>query len=219
MSEDQRESPQTLGLKTKVEEDFVMPLTAIKGALELLRDFPDIDSEKRQRFIASALHECVRLEAGVEQLAESVYEAGRRALEADDPLSSGTVASEYNDRIHVFEDLETIELDFTKIQFSDSETVNAVYDAIENIVAPTNKRWYFAVNHADCSVWPEAWVAFAHRGKKINFMYSMGTVQFETGREIPAGQSFSRNSAGVEVKEATTRDGAFAMIADFRSAN
>ncbi len=219
MSEDPRDLPQTLGLKTKVEEDFVMPLTAIKGALELLRDFPDIENDKRQSFVASALHECARLEAGIEQLAESVYKAARRDLMHDDQPDIETVESIYNDRIHILEDQETIELDFTDIQYADSETVNAVYDAIESIVAPTNRKWYFAVNHHGCRVWPEAWVAFAHRGKKINFMYSLGTVQFETGRVVPENQKFRRNSAGVEVKEAATREDALAMIADLKSAN
>ncbi len=219
MSENPRDVPQTLGLNTKVEEDFVMPLTAIKGALELLRDFPDIENDKRQRFVASALHECARLEAGIEQLAESVYEAGRRSLKLEDDLESDPAQNEYNDRVHVLEDQKTIEIDFTDIHFVDSETVNAVYDAIEHIVASTNRKWYFAVNHHGCRVWPEAWVAFAHRGKKINFMYSMGTVQFETGRVVPENQKFRRNSAGVEVKEAATREDALAMIADLRSDN
>ena len=50
-------------------------------------------------------------------------------------------------------------------------------------------------------------------------MYSMGTVQFETGRVVPENQKFRRNSAGVEVKEAATREDALAMIADLRSDN
>jgi len=219
MSEGPRDAPQTLGLKTKVEEDFVMPLTAIKGALELLRDFPDLESEKRQGFVASALHECVRLEAGIEQLAESVYEAGRRALNSDDQLDPVPAENEYSNRVQIISELETIEIDFTDLHFTDSDTVNSVYDAIENIVSPTNRKWYFVVNHLGCRVWPEAWVAFAHRGKKINFMYSLGTVQFNTGRVASENQKFSRNSAGVEVKETQSRDSALAMIADFRSTN
>jgi hypothetical protein len=217
MSKDNPDSPQILGLNTKVEEDFVMPLTAIKGALELLRDFPDLESDKRQRFVASALHECARLEDGIEQLAESVYEAGRRALESENGAVAKFVPNEHAHRIQILEDLETVEIDFADLHFTDSETVNAVYDAIEMTVSLTDRRWYFIVNHAGCRVWPEAWVAFAHRGKKINFMYSLGTVQFETGRVIAENQKFRRNSAGVEVLEAATREDALALIADFQS--
>ncbi len=217
MSKDNPDSSQILGLNTKVEEDFVMPLTAIKGALELLRDFPDLETDKRQRFVASALHECARLEDGIEQLAESVYEAGRRALDSENGTVAKIVTNEYADRVKILEDLETVEIDFTDFHFTDSETVNSVYDAIETLVSPTDKRWYFIVNHVGCRVWPEAWVAFAHRGKKINFMYSLGTVQFETGRTIMENQKFRRNSAGVEVLEAATREDALALIADFQS--
>lgn len=219
MAKDTSDASQILGLNTKVEEDFVMPLTAIKGVLELLRDFPDLDTEKRQSFVSSALHECDRLEDGIEQLAESVYAAGRLGLEIESQSASAPAHNENMNHIHVLENLETIEIDFTDIQFKDSETVNAMYDAIESVVQPTNRKWYFAVNHLRCHVWPEAWVAFAHRGKKINFMYSLGTVQFETGRAIPENQSFRRNSAGVEVLESATRDDALAMIAELRSRN
>ena len=48
-------------------------------------------------------------------------------------------------------------------------------------------------------------------------MYSLGTVQFETGRAIVENQKFRRNSAGVEVLEAATREDALALIADFQS--
>ncbi|MDH3694796.1 MAG: hypothetical protein OER96_09525 [Gammaproteobacteria bacterium] len=32
--------------------------------------------------------------------------------------------------------------------------------------------------HCGCSIWPEVWVAFAHRGKKVNLSYSLGTVRY-----------------------------------------
>ena len=35
------------------------------------------------------------------------------------------------------------------------------------------------VNYRNCTVWPEAWVAFAHRGKKVNVSYSRGTVRYD----------------------------------------
>jgi hypothetical protein len=43
MFEDQQASISTLTLSTKVEEEFVSPLTAIRGALEILRDFPALE--------------------------------------------------------------------------------------------------------------------------------------------------------------------------------
>lgn len=217
MAEDSADKPQTLGLKTKVEEDFVLPLTAIKGALELLRDFPDIDNERRRGFVLSALHECARLEQGVAQLAESVYEAGRRSKTIDEQLEIGPDADDYTRRVHILEDRETIEIDFTDLKFTDSEIVNAVYDVIERVVQRTSKKWHFIVNHENCRVWPEAWVAFAHRGKKINFVYSLGTIQYGTGRVSSESQTIRRNSGGVEVLEAGTREDALNMIDALRS--
>ena len=40
----------TEALGTKLEQDFVAPLTAVRGALELLRDFPDMSELERERF-------------------------------------------------------------------------------------------------------------------------------------------------------------------------
>lgn len=217
MAEGSSNKPQTLGLKTRVEEDFVLPLTAIKGVLELLRDFPDIDNERRGGFVASALHECERLERGVAQLAESVYDAGRRSGTAVEQADSGLDADEYARRVHVLEDHDVIEIDFTDFQFTDSEVVNAMYDVIERMVQRTSRKWYFIVNHTNCRVWPEAWVAFAHRGKKINFVFSLGTIQFGTGRAASGQQSINRNSGGVEVLEVATREDALKMIDELRS--
>lgn len=216
MAEDSSDKPQTLGLKTKVEEDFVSPLTAIKGALELLRDFPDLDNAKRHSFVLSALQECARLESGVSQLAESVYEAGRKGLASDGQAADEKLVSEYAERIHILKDQDIIEVDFTNFQFTDSDTVNAVYDAIEAEARSTSKKWYFIVNHNGCRVWPEAWVAFAHRGKKINFIYSLGTVQYAVGRKTSDSQRARRSSGGVEVLEAESREVALQMISEIK---
>ena len=68
----------TLALNTTLEQEFVSPLTSIRGALEILRDFPDLPGEQRERFLANALEDCTRLELGIEQLASTVYAAGDR---------------------------------------------------------------------------------------------------------------------------------------------
>lgn len=217
MAEVSTDKPQILGLKTKVEEDFVAPLTAIKGALELLRDFPDLDETQRQTFVKSALEECARLESGVSQLAESVYDAGRRGLAADAATDVDEANNEHAGRINILEDEGIVEIDFTELHFVDSATVNSVYDAIEAKVRHTSKKWYFIVNHNECRVWPEAWVAFAHRGKKVNFVYSLGTVQFSPDRTTSDSQQVRRSSAGVSVLDAESRDAAIQMISELKS--
>jgi hypothetical protein len=56
--------------------------------------------------------------------------------------------------------------------------VNDFYDTLDRLVENTGERWYVVVNQHQCSVWPEAWVAFALRGKKVNVNYSLGTVYY-----------------------------------------
>ncbi len=178
MQEQPTHHASTLALNTKVETDFVAPLTAVRSALEILRDFPDLGDDDRRRFVESALRGCARLEHGIEQLSESVYAAGEGAAAPaqDDPLADDD--PEYRKRIRVLDDQETIEVDLSDCQFSNSQIVNAFHDVIDHAVEPTRRRWYFLVNFRNCRVWPEAWIAFAHRGKKINVSYSLGTVRY-----------------------------------------
>lgn len=188
MSTTQPDPPDTSTLNTKVEEDFVSPLTAIRGALEILRDYPDLESDRRLRFIENALGECARLERGVTELATAVYAAARRV--APEAETEEPARPEFADRILVLADLDTIEVDFSDYEFSDSNKVNAFFDAIEATVQPTNRRWYFMTNFRNCSVWPEAWVAFAHRGKKIRVNHALGAVRYA---ETPEGEHHARS--------------------------
>ncbi len=201
MSTEQRIPPPTLALSTKVEEDFVSPLTAIRGALEILRDFQDLAQPERQRFIEIALQGCGRLEKGVEQLADTVYAAG---LEKQ-PQDSGA----FSDRIHFFPELDVVELDFQGFEFDSTERVNQVYDAIEAAIAATDRQWYVLVNFRDCSIWPVAWVAFAHRGKKLNAACSLGTVRYADAApdELPADPNIR-----------PSREDALAAIEDMKAA-
>lgn len=182
-----------LGLKTQLEDGFVSPLTAIRGALEILRDFPDLTALERQQFIKAALDECVRLEFGVEQLATSVYSAAERVAEPAAPAEPAAepepAGGGYSDRIHFFPDLGVVEVDYSEFEFSSSKLVNEFHDELDALVERTGKKWFFLVNNRGYSVWPEAWVAFAHRGKKVNQSYSLGTVRYaETGDADGQGQ-------------------------------
>ena len=70
------------------------------------------------------------------------------------------------------------DFDYSSFVFSSAAVVNEFYDVIEWIVDRTGRDWYFVVNFRDCTVWPEAWVAFAHRGKRINVSHALGTVRY-----------------------------------------
>ncbi len=178
MSEDQSRPHSTSTLSTKVEEDFVSPLTSLRGALELLRDTPDLSESERRRFLETALRSCARLELGVKDLAKSVYSAGQKAMPSAAVGERRTSADEYASRVHILDAFDTIEIDFSEFEFSSSAIVNSFYDVIDKLVEETGRDWYFVVNYRDCSIWPEAWVAFAHRGKHVNVTHSLGTVRY-----------------------------------------
>ncbi len=204
-----------LALNTKVEDDFVAPLAAVRGALEILRDFPDLEQEKRQRFIETALRSCARLEISVEHLADSAYAAGQEkepeeTLDAE--VAPETVAGPYDDRISEIVGTNILEIDFSDFVFSSSDIVDQFYDAIEAKIAASGHDWYFLVNYLDVRVWPEAWIAFAHRGEKINATSSLGTVHYvehedsnDKETEKPLARSYDPNLHD-------TRDQALAAI-------
>jgi hypothetical protein len=216
---EQSNSPKaTLALSTKLEEEFVSPLTAVRGALEILRDFPDLEPIQRQRFVESALLECARLEKGVEQLASTVYAAGQRNPEqASEPdLFAGS--SGYQERIHFLTAGDTVEVDLSSMEFSSSKVVNEFYDVLDHAIEASGRSWYFAVNYRDCSIWPEAWVAFAHRSKKVNVSYSLGSVRYVEHDEAD-GEAVNGASASAESSDTfSSREQALAHIAALREA-
>ena len=199
MSENRPAEAPTLALSTKVEEDFISPLTAIRGSLEILRDYPDLAAEERRRFVDTALRECIRLEKGVADLSQSVYDAAQKAQLPKPPAEEPQEETgEFAPRIRRLDDLGVIEVDFSDFVFSTATVVNEFYDAIERVAAASNQDWYFLINHHNCRVWPEAWVAFAHRGKRLRVGISLGTVRYaeqEQGDDDPS-----------ELPGASTRD-------------
>jgi hypothetical protein len=178
MTKDADNNEPTLALNTMLERDFVSPLTSIRGVLEIIRDFPDLSQQELDRFIGNAMSDCARLEAGIDQLASAVYAAVGDRHRNRQPAAAAQTESEFADRVHIFDDLQVIEVDFSDFVLSNSAIVNAFYDYLEQRIEATENRWYILVNYRHCSVWPEAWVAFAHRGQKVNKEYSLGTVRY-----------------------------------------
>lgn len=198
-------TPLPLALNTKLEQDFVSPLTAVRGAIEILRDYPDLAADERHRFIETALRECARLEQGVAELAETVYAAGLRAQSRPATALSPETYRGHAGRIRFHDAIDVVEIDFSDLVFSDSRIVNDVHDVIEAEVGATGRDWYFVVNHRGCSVWPEAWVAFAHRGKKVQAAHALATVRYATAAD-----------AGRDPGMLASRDQALARVAELR---
>ena len=173
----------SLALNTTLEREFVSPLTSIRGALEIMRDFPDLSDEERSRFLSNALQDCARLEQGVEHLAATVYTAVNSEDKDESPATQAETDSAYSDRIQFLEDLQIIEIDFSEFVFSSTKMVNDFYDLLDQLIESSGHSWYIIVNYHNCRIWPEAWVAFAHRGKKVNVSYSLGTVRYYDASE------------------------------------
>ena len=194
---------QTRTLNTKVEDAFISPLTAIRGALEILRDFPDLTEAERTEFVATALTECARLETGIEHLSASVYAPERLAPDDDEAVQP---AGEFADRIRFTPEGDVIELDFAGFVFDSNELVNAFFDEVDAAVNRTGTKWYFIVNNTDCRIWPEAWVAFAHRSKKVSVNFALGMVRFDAlNGESDPGLETSRDAALAKVIELRNR--------------
>jgi len=208
----------TIALSTKVEEGFVSPLTSLRGALEILRDFPDLSEDDRDRFLKTALSGCARLEQSVEDLAKTVYAAGQHAEPAP---STGLTPDQYRayaDRVDVFDEMNIIEIDFSDFVFSNSTIVNEFYDVIGWIVDQTGRDWYFIVNFKDCSVWPEAWIAFAHRSKRINATHSLGTVRYANRDNDEGSDQTDSRSESYDSSLLRSRKAAFAQIEEMKPA-
>jgi K+-sensing histidine kinase KdpD len=203
----------TLALNTTLEREFVSPLTSIRGALEILRDFPDLSGEQRERFLANALEDCKRLELGIEQLASTVYKAGDRQRTQEPAATPDDSDSEHAQRIRFFTDSQIVEIDFSDMEFSSSKLVNDFYNLLERMLEHSGQRWYIVVNYHNCSVWPEAWVAFAHRAKKINVGYSLGTVHY-----YDASKPDAESCHPYDPDLFSSRTAAMARIEELRSA-
>lgn len=115
-------------------------------------------------------------------------------------------------RIRFHPDIQVMEFDFTSMIVVDAETVHQVYDAIERRLAPTNRKWFFLVNYEHCDIAPEAWSAFASRGKSLNIAYSLGTVRFGAPEKTRAEIDTAAAVEEFDANQVTTRDQALARI-------
>lgn len=211
---------QTVALSTRLEEEFVSPLTAVRGALEILRDFPDLSATDRSRFIGVALRECGRLEHAIADLATTVYAAGQRMPEPPDDAEVATANRRqgHGARVNFLDKHDAVEVNLEDMEFDSSARVNEFHDVLERLIRATGRKWYFVVNYRGCRIWPEAWVAFAHRGKKMNTGYSLGTVRYVepgedgdfdgfTSADLAEPDTFTSRAAALEWVDERRRTG------------
>lgn len=110
-----------------------------------------------------------------------------------------------------------MEADFSHFTFYHSRDVDDFYDHIEARIKETDRKWFFLVNLNGCQIMPEAWVRYAHRGKRLNIAASLGSVRFAAGSETEEDIRLRAQSQGFEPNIRNTREEALARIKEMRS--
>src|SRR5271170_3751033 len=120
------------------------------------------------------------------------------------------------ERIVFHDAIETMEVDFSDMTFSDDSDVDAFYDEADRVLAATGRRWYFLIVYRDCVISRAAWDRFATRGQLTNVTHSLGTVRVAASEEI---RKAIREHAGREMFRANmfaTRDQAMIALGEMR---
>ncbi|MBS8226287.1 hypothetical protein [Vannielia litorea] len=123
-----------------------------------------------------------------------------------------------DDRITFHEAEAIMEADFSSLHFTSSRAVNRFYDRIEERIAATGEdKWLFLVNYSDNRIDPEAWIAFARRGRALNMAYSMGTVRFDVGEATRAQIERSAGTENFDANLLPDRESALARLKSFKN--
>lgn len=129
-----------------------------------------------------------------------------------------TEIAELDRRIAFHDDIQTMEADFSDFHFDNAETVNRVYDRLEERIAQTGEElWFFMVNLYGTRIDPEAWLAYSRRGKALNLSHSMGSVRFDPSDETRAQIERAANTEFFDPNLFATREDALARIAELPS--
>lgn len=120
-------------------------------------------------------------------------------------------------RVHFDENSVIMEADFSHMTFHHSRDVDDVYDYIEARIRDFDRKFFFLVNLNGCEILPEAWVRYAHRGKRLNEAASLGSVRFAAGSETEEDIRMRAQSQNFRPNIRNTRDEALALIGEMRA--
>ena len=113
------------------------------------------------------------------------FKSQRRAKITHEP---NLKLEEIKPRLGFLHNSQIMDVDFSNLVFKHTDDVNLVYDHLEEEIAKNGPKWYFLINYEDCQIYPEAWIAYSHRGKDLNIAHSLGSVRYapesETEEEI-----------------------------------
>ena len=212
MADESATQPATLALNTKIEAEFVAPLAAIRGALEILRDHGDLTPEEQRTFVETALSSCARIERGVEDLASALY--AQEAGEARGPSAAPAATVE---RVAFLEG-DVVEIDLSEMRFANSREVDRFFDSVERALGASGRKWWLLVDYRDCSIWPEAWIAFAHRAKRVTTQHALGAVRYEDLSRVADPNHSARRAHAADPDFFGSREAALARLRELRAA-
>lgn len=134
------------------------------------------------------------------------------------PIEESLLA-DFDRRISFDHSARIMEVDFSNFAFTDGSVVNAFYDFIGRSISETGRsKWFFLVNYQNCEVHPQAWIAHANRGKRLNTAHSLGSARYSAS---DSAASSIRQRAEREKSDANlvpSRDEALRKIMEMQSA-
>lgn len=127
------------------------------------------------------------------------------------------VEADFARRLSFDEDAVIMDVDFSHFTFYHSRDVDDFYDFIEARIKETDRKWFFLVNLNECQILPEAWVRYAHRGKRLNIAASLGSVRYAVGSETEEDIRMRATTQGFEPNIRNTREEALERLAHMRA--
>lgn len=112
---------------------------------------------------------------------------------------------------------EIMEVDLSGLTLAHSGDVDLLYDHLERSIEKTGRKWYFLVNYDGTRIYPEAWVAYARRGKVLNMAWSLGSVRYAPGSETEEDIRQRAESQSFRPNIRNTRAEALARIAEMKA--
>jgi hypothetical protein len=124
---------------------------------------------------------------------------------------------DYDSRVSFDAARQIMEVDFSDFTFATAADVNAFYDYVDHQLWKRANRWYFLVNYRNTHIEPDAWGAFAHRGKRVNLRYSLGSVRYDTSPETADEIRRKANTDSFDPNLCNLREAGLARIAEMRA--
>lgn len=152
-------------------------------------------------------------EAAIARIQEMPSTRVKRRVQHDPNYTQADIVR----RIRFDEGTVIMEADFSHMTFHHSRDVDDVYDYIEARIRDFDRKFFFLVNLNGCEILPEAWVRYAHRGKRLNEAASLGSVRFAAGSETEEDIRMRAESQDFRPNIRNTRDEALALIEEMRA--